>query len=177
MNAVPLRVLALLALALPGACGGPPLDGPPDLRAGRDECAECGMIIMDDRACAAVLVEIAGRREHRLFDDLGCLIDFRDQGHADMKELRAFAVDHGDGTWLDVNDARFVLADTARLMTPMGSGYIAFAKQNDADHAMTTIGGRAADFDGLAAARRAWRASLHTPAQPEETTDEEQRDP
>lgn len=168
MNAIHFRAAALCLLATLGACGRSAPDGPPQLRVGRDECAECGMIIMDDRACAALLVEIGGRREHRVFDDLGCLIDFRERRPATSTEVLAFAVDHGDGTWLKLSDARFLLADPHRLLTPMGSGYIAFADPRDAEGASSKFGGATATLDGLIGSRRAWRESLRISPTPGE---------
>ena len=39
----------LAAASLLAGCDRAPLSGPPELRLGRDECVECGMIINDDR--------------------------------------------------------------------------------------------------------------------------------
>lgn len=161
MNAATHRVVAVLVLVSLSACGGRDLSGPPELRAGRDECAECGMIIADDRACAAVLVEVAGHREHRIFDDLGCLVDFMDaRGGGGV--LEGWAVDHAGGEWLPLKGAHYLLADSRRLMTPMGSGFVAYADPAAAQSGATEFGGRVVSFDDLAGARRTWRASLHS---------------
>jgi nitrous oxide reductase accessory protein NosL len=153
---------ACLLLSWLPACGGRGLEGPPELRAGRDECAECGMIVTDDRACAAVLVEIDGHHEHRLFDDLGCLIDFQNESRDGRRVLEGWVVDHADGGWLPLKEAHYLLADTGRLMTPMGSGYVAYADLAAARGASAQFGGSVGSFDDLSAARRAWRASLHS---------------
>ena len=120
------------------------------------------MIITDDRACAAVLVEVEGRREHRLFDDLGCLIDFQDALREDQRVLEGWAVDHAGGGWLPLKKAHYLLADTHRLMTPMGSGYVAYADLAAAQGAYARFGGSVGSLDDLGAARRVWRASLHS---------------
>lgn len=151
---------ALLLVSL-CACGGRDLEGPPELRAGRDECAECGMIIADDRACAAVLVESHGRHEHRLFDDLGCLVDFQDESGDGQRVDEGWSVDHSDGGWVSLDEAHYLLADPRRLMTPMGSGYVAYAELAAAQEACARFGGSVGSFEDLSAARRAWRASLH----------------
>ncbi|MBX3315737.1 MAG: nitrous oxide reductase accessory protein NosL [Phycisphaeraceae bacterium] len=162
MNAVTNRAAAFLLLMSLSACGGRDLSGPPELRAGRDECAECGMIVADERACAALLVEIEGRREYRLFDDLGCLVDFIDAHSVAGQVLEGWAVDHTDGEWLPLKGAHYLLADSRRLMTPMGSGFVAYADPAAALRGTAEFGGSVASFDDLADARRAWRASLHS---------------
>lgn len=168
MNAATSRAAALFLLASLSACGGGDLDGPPELRAGRDECAECGMIITDDRACAALLIEIGGRREHRLFDDLGCLVDFQDAPRDGQSVLDGWTVERTDGKWLPLEKAHYLLADTSRLMTPMGSGFVAYADLTAAQDAASEFGGRVASFDDLAGARLAWRATLHSGSTQEE---------
>ena len=69
---------ALLALGLAG-CARVDLSRPPELRAGRDECGECGMLISDERCAAASLVERDGAREFVLFDDIGCQLAFEEE--------------------------------------------------------------------------------------------------
>lgn len=166
-----LSATAILLVSL-CACGGRELSGPPELRAGRDECAECGMIIADDRVCAALLVEVDGRREHRLFDDLGCLIDFQDEPRDGRLVLEGWAVDHTGGAWLPLKGAHYLLADSRRLMTPMGSGYVAYGELAAAQVASADFGGSVGSFDDLSVARRAWRASLHSESTHKEADDD-----
>lgn len=166
------RLAILATLTTLHGCGESELNGPPELRAGRDECAECGMIITDERACAAILIDIGGRREHRLFDDLGCLVDFRETPREAWTEVDAFAVDHASGRWITIDQASFLLADTRRLMTPMGSGYIAYADESAANQAIQQFGGRVARFEGLREARHAWRAAIFSDSHQEEHPDD-----
>lgn len=168
--ATDLGATAILLVSL-CACGGRELSGPPELRAGRDECAECGMIIADDRACAALLVEVDGRREHRLFDDLGCLIDFMDaRGGGGVVE--GWAVDRAGGEWLAMKGAHYLLADARTLQTPMGSGFVAYGELAAAQVASAEFGGSVGSFDDLSVARRVWRASLHSGSTHKEADDD-----
>lgn len=118
------RLAAVSLLALLPACTSRPLDGPPQLRVGRDQCAECGMIISDDRCAAALLIEEkGGYREHELFDDLGCLLDRLKALPTERRVVGVFVRDHADHCWLTASGA-WIVSDTG-THTPMGSGLVA----------------------------------------------------
>ncbi len=148
-------VVGLLALA-PIGCGSESPSGPPQLRLGRDECRECGMIISEDRCSAALLIERQGRREHVLFDDLGCMLDLERDDLGGATVIVRFVHDHTTRSWIDAPRATFLLADPEKLPTPMSSGMAAFAARDDAEKARTDSGGVLLDYHGLAAARKAW---------------------
>ncbi|MBL8999646.1 MAG: nitrous oxide reductase accessory protein NosL [Phycisphaerae bacterium] len=152
------RSLFAASVLIAFGCGGPELSGPPELRLGRDECAECGMLIAEDRCAAALLAEIERRREHRIFDDLCCLFDYRAK-HADETVIGAFARDYGAGGWIGAQTAAYVLSEPDRQPTPMASGMVAFADPAAAAMRATETGGRVLDYEALAAARAAIRAS------------------
>lgn len=152
--------LALLSVALPAGCSGPPLSGPPSLRLGRDECAECGMLINEDRSPGAFLLDDAGRRRHVLFDDAGCLLDF-ERKNTEAMVIAAYVRDYETRDWLDANAAHFVLADPDRLPTPMGSGIAAFGDATRAQAAHEKFGGDIMDYATLIPARKAWMATRY----------------
>lgn len=139
MNARAALASTLLALA---SCSRPPASVPPELRLGREECDECGMLIHEDRSAAAHLITRDGFREHRFYDDIGCLLDAERGGLEPREILERWVHDHATRDWLDAKNATFVLAEPSRLETPMGSGIAAFA------HAQ-----RAREFAGPLAAR------------------------
>lgn len=145
---------ALLAsVVLSASCAREPLSGPPTLRPGRDECAECGMLINEDRFAAGALVDAQGRAEHRVFDDIGCLFDWeRDGTHV---VLDRFVRDAEGSGWLTAAHARLLVTDPASLRTPMGTGIAAYADEARAQHAQRTHGGRALSFPEAAEARGA----------------------
>lgn len=141
------------AVAMLTACDPGERTGPPELRLGRDQCAECGMLIMEDRCSSATLVEDRGRRAYRLFDDIGCMLDDLRENPADVTVIDRFVHDHGTRAWIRAADAVFLSADPTSLHTPMGTGMVAFAARDDA-HALHAIhGGEILDETAISAAR------------------------
>lgn len=132
------------------------LSGPPKLRLGRDGCGECGMLVNEDRCSSGLLVERGGRREHLLFDDIGCMIDSERWGLEDTLVIDRYVHDHGTRAWVRASEATFLFADRERLKTPMGSGIVAFAARADAEAAQRMYGGELLDLATLVEARRRW---------------------
>ncbi len=127
--------LGLLALAaLAGACAHRTEPEPPDIRYGRDVCAECGMIIGDDRFAAAA--SVAGA-DPLLFDDIGCLLVYR------QKRRPAWAAvwvhDYESRSWVRAEGAWFLLSPQVR--SPMGWGLAAFADSTRARARQADLGG------------------------------------
>src|SRR5690606_39706872 len=90
--------LAVL-LGATAACQRAELTGPPELRLGRDQCVECGMIINEDRFSLAALIDNTyGQREHILFDDVDCMLDYQHE-HTDIPLIERFAPDAGTRSW------------------------------------------------------------------------------
>ena len=154
-----LSVVALCLLRhclLTDGCDRAELNGPPDLRVGRDECGECGMIINEDRCSCAFLIEREGVREHVMFDDIGCMLDFEHQSNEGVRIIDGFVRDHASRAWVPVDTAAFLMADREILKTPMGSGIVAFGTRADAQSLRETVGGEILDYQQLRPARRAW---------------------
>ena len=149
-----LRTSVLVAVFL-GGCERGELSGPPTLRLGRDECAECGMAIHEERSAAATLVDRHGRRDYLLFDDIGCLLDIERSAGSDFKVVDRFVHDHSGENWIHAETAAFLRADSSKLQTPMGSGLAAYADRPTAESGQRQFGGAVMDFETLAAWRRA----------------------
>ncbi|MBI4423598.1 MAG: nitrous oxide reductase accessory protein NosL [Elusimicrobia bacterium] len=116
----------LLPLVLLLGCATPKPGQPPDIAFGRQECARCGMIVSEERFAAGY---VADDGEAMAFDDLGELLAAVEE-RPELRD-RAWARDlHGSG-WLRLADARLVRV--AGLTTPMGTGWVAFAKPADAE--------------------------------------------
>lgn len=131
--AVPMITLAALV-----ACQRADPNAPPAIVYGESICAECGMIISDDRFGVATVVEGERGTETLLFDDFNCQFN-HERDRSELVIVRRWARDHGTRAWLDPNSARFVFAPSLR--TPMGSHLAAFGADADA----TTF---AADHEG-----------------------------
>jgi len=119
------------------------LTQPPDIRYGEDICDQCGMIISEPRFAAGY---ITAEGETRRFDDIGDMIVY----HMEMGEdVAVFWVhDFETAEWLRADEA--TLAYIENLITPMGSGLVAFADP-DAAAAAVAHGGNLMDFATLMA--------------------------
>lgn len=149
-------IVAVLLCAATAGCDTAPLSGPPTLRAGRDECRECGMIISEDRHACAMLVESSGYREHILFDDIGCMLDLERAGTDKRTIIERHVHDFVSKSWVSAEKASFLFADPGAAPTPMGSGIIAYASRVEAEAAAKKLGGVVLDYAGLQDARREW---------------------
>lgn len=156
-------IFALALLAPLAACGGDPLSGPPRLRLGREGCAECGMLVSEERSSAAMLIERRGRREYLFFDDIGCLLDHAHWNADTLHITSSFVHDHGTRAWVDASAATYLLSDPDRLPTPMASGIAAFEARAAAEKARAEFGGDLLDFGSLIPARRAWMDARYGP--------------
>lgn len=147
----------LLALAALVACGSEPLSGPPtEMKLGRHECAECGMIVSEDRCSSALLVEDDGRREYLYYDDIGCMLDDERAGLDDRTVVERHVRDYNAKSWVEATKAQFLFTDSKALQTPMGSGMVAFAQAASADAARAKLGGQVVSYAELAKVRAQW---------------------
>ncbi len=146
----------LLCAGLPVivACHRDDRTGPPTLRLGRDECAECGMTIHEERSAAAILVDRNGRSDYLLFDDIGCLLDTERSKGNELKVVARFVHDQAGSDWVRGDDAVFLATDGSKLHTPMASGLAAYADRTGAGNGQRQYGGEMLDFNGLAEWRR-----------------------
>jgi len=154
--------IAAAGLAAWMATGCHPTDpsGPPSIRLGRDECAGCGMLISEDRCSCAILVRQDGDLEYRLFDDLGCLLDYR-ADHPEAVVADSFVRDYGSGAWVHASAAWFLTPGPTPPGTPMGSGMVAFEGEHRANTQRLTSGGDIVRYDRLTEVRREGRLARH----------------
>lgn len=138
-----LIALALLFTALTACRSAVDLDSPPDIRYGEDVCDHCGMIISEARFAAGY---ITAEGETRRFDDIGNMVAY----HLEMGEdVTVFWVhDYETAVWLRADEA--ILAYVEGLITPMGSGLVAFTNPDAAAEAVAA-GGDLMDFPTLLA--------------------------
>ncbi len=157
MNRRPLlSCTAFAVLSVLSACETQVLTGPPELRLGRSECGECGMLISEDRCSSALLIDSRGHRDHVLYDDIGCMLDAERRGLDGAVVAERYVHDFGTRAWVEAGTAHFVAADRDSLQTPMGSGLVAFARAEDAEDASRAHKGRVLGYAALAAFRKSW---------------------
>lgn len=156
----------LIGIALLPACGGEELTGPPEVKLGRHECAECGMLINEDRCSTALLVEDRGRRDYWHFDDIGCMLDIERKRAGEVRIIERFVRDYDTKDWLPAQQASFLMAHPKQLHTPMGTGIVAFATQAQATQAQAQFPGEVHDHASLVLARIAWLEKHFGPLDP-----------
>lgn len=171
------RSLLFLALAFigPAGCQRDPLAGPPEIRLGSDECAECGMIINESRCSSALLIESEGEQRHLLFDDLGCMLDYEHEHGHEHATIDRFVRDYSADGWAQAERAFYLSADPDTLPTPMGSGLAAVGDADSAERLRSEVNGRIMTYAQAAAARRQWkqaRLGSQDDAAPSEASDD-----
>jgi copper chaperone NosL len=127
--------------------------GPPDLRFGRDECAECKMSIVDEKSAAAARVRTQQGADILLFDDIGCLLDL-ERNDPELEVRERWTRDYGNRQWVKAEQANYLFSE--KIRTPMGSWIAAYAAPADAAAARTEFGGDTLTYVQLAARRAAW---------------------
>jgi nitrous oxide reductase accessory protein NosL len=154
--------VAVGVAALIPACGPAELSGPPTVRPGRDECAGCGMLISEVRCSCAILIAEDGGKAYLVFDDLGCLLDYR-ADHPQTVVADTFVHDYATGQWVQAAGACYLsTAPSSSLKTPMGSGLVAFSARGQAEAQQKVTGGDLVSFDRLAELRRDRKEAART---------------
>ncbi len=133
--------LCLALFAVPG-CGKQDLLKPPKILYGRDVCAQCRMIIDDERFAGAA---VSADGQFLKFDDIGCLAAHEKEPESRM--LRSWVHDAVSGKWIGREQARFVYARD--LVSPMGYGFAAFAVAEDAERWAQEKAGRLVTWNEL----------------------------
>jgi copper chaperone NosL len=167
VNVRPLVSAALFSVLVAGGCSRDDYSGPPQMRLGRDECIECGMIISEDRSSAAMLIEKGGRREYMMFDDIGCLLDYERDHSDEYRHVQSFVRDYSSGEWLEAGKAHYLFADRKKLLTPMGTGMAAFGSEEGVRRAQAEYGGEIMSLPDLGRARREWLRALYGEQDPD----------
>ena len=114
---IPATFLVVLVLLV--GCSEQTTDKIPNIRTGKDPCAECRMIISDKRFAAAFITTDG---ETIKFDDIGCLRVY-ERKHAVMPQ-QAWVHDYLSEDWIEQAKAVFVHSEA--MVTPMGYGIAAF---------------------------------------------------
>ena len=146
------RILVLLAVFLIG-CGRP--DGrlePPEIRYGRDVCAQCGMIVSDPRFAAAAATADGTMS---IFDDIGDLLAYRKANQPDWAAI--WVHDYDTQEWLRAEDAWYLLSPG--IHSPMGWGIAAFASEDAARARQGELGGELLRWEELLARELPYPAS------------------
>ena len=117
----PINVMAwLIAAGLLSGCQPICANRPPAVRFGEEACAECRMIISDERFAAAV---VTATGEAFKFDDIGCLVEH--EANQTASDSAYWVRDFRSREWLNAREATFV--HSSSIASPMGFGLAALA--------------------------------------------------
>ncbi len=136
---------ALLAAAIAG-CGRSPGLEPPRVRYGEDVCAQCNMIVNEERFAVAAIVDAGDGPVPLLFDDVSCLFAYEADEPQAAVSVR-YVHDANTNAWLDASAAHFVKGEAIR--SPMGGGVLATGDRGAADSLGARFGGDVLGFEGL----------------------------
>ena len=129
-NRISLWILLIASTLIVSACNRQQPLAPPDVQYGQSECADCGMIVSDQRYAAGLILETArGERVPRVFDDIGCMVKY-EQHQEEGKVLAHYVKDYNTNQWLTVEQA--VLVHRQQIQSPMGYGLMAVADREQA---------------------------------------------
>ena len=127
-----------------GGCGVRQADGLPSVTWGEVACAECHMLISEERF-AVSLVLASGETE--FLDSVDCLARRLHREPAVFR--RVWVHDYEGSPWIDGHDAAYV--QSPELRTPMGLGIVAVGDAQRAEALADRVHGRVLRFDELRA--------------------------
>lgn len=128
MNRFSLSLLVISVMML-GGCGEADPDAPPQILLGDSVCAECGMIVSDERFGTATIIEDERGSQALIFDDFNCQKLF-ELKHPQLGVITRWSRDYDTLEWFRTCDG--YLAQSHRIHSPMASGVASFATHEDA---------------------------------------------
>jgi len=143
MNRFIFASLFLAGAVLLAACGEESrADQPPDIEYGVDVCSRCNMIISEERYAGGIVDE---RGDQLIYDDIGEMIFvIQEEG---LQDRRVWVHDADTLEWLDGTVAFYVAS--MDLVTPMGTGVLAFTSRQDAETFASENAGRVLTWDEI----------------------------
>jgi copper chaperone NosL len=92
-----------------------------------DMCSFCKMAISEKQFAAEIITD-----DERVlkFDDVGCLLRYRQKAAGELKPAAIFVSDYDSREWIMAENAFFVKSKTVK--SPMGSGIIAYGDRSKA---------------------------------------------
>tara|TARA_A100001391_G_scaffold147174_2_gene104638 strand:+ start:243 stop:722 length:480 start_codon:yes stop_codon:yes gene_type:complete len=138
-----ITALVSLCAVMPG-CGEEAEDGPPKIMLGESSCAECGMIISDERFATATVINGTRGIQPVLFDDFNCQINFEHK-NPETEVITRWSHDYPGLMWSPTGSGWFVMSPTIR--SPMASNMAFFRDREDAESMAHSVSGQVLDFD------------------------------
>lgn len=112
----------LFAIIFLGSCSS----APPPIVAGKDQCHECKMVIMDVRFASEIITK---KGKAFKFDDVKCMIDYMHLGATEVNDIEhIYVLDYLDKSkFVRVEDAFFVSSND--FHSPMNGNTAAFSTE------------------------------------------------
>lgn len=122
---LPKSILGIVVIALLFSCNAEQ----EKLNFNRDECAYCGMKLVDNRY-GAMLVTSKGKSF--AFDDINCMINYKNEKLKDIEIAKQLVIDFSNpGNLIDATKAYFLKNE--ELKSPMGGNAAAFSNMDSLD--------------------------------------------
>ena len=141
--------ILLIIVSLLAACGdnANASPSPPKIHYGEDICEFCGMIVSEERFAGGYTTSDG---QEYIFDDIGDMVQAYLQNGDNV--AAAFVHDYNDHTWIKAETAYYV--QNKDFPTPMLSGIVAFARQEQANGFADEQGGKVFNFEEMLAEYR-----------------------
>jgi copper chaperone NosL len=111
-----------------------------------DMCSFCKMAISEKQFAAEIIAE---DEKVLKFDDLGCLLRYRQMAGNQLKPAATFVTDYNLRQWIKAQNAFFVHSKSVK--TPMNGGILAFADKAEAEREASNSQTQVQRFDELSA--------------------------
>ncbi|MCO6451473.1 MAG: nitrous oxide reductase accessory protein NosL [Caldilineales bacterium] len=152
-------LIAISAATLTACAQGQTTAQPPEIRYGESVCAQCNMIISDERFASGYAYEISpGRYESLAFDDIGDMLASA-AAHPERNVTNWYVHDYTSKEWLDATQAHYVFSEN--LSTPMGHGVAALADRSAAQTLAAELSGEALSWQELMARHKSGMLAEH----------------
>lgn len=137
MNKFSLSLLTASLMML-GGCGEADPDAPPQILLGDSVCAECGMIVSDERFGTATIIDDSRGSQTLIFDDYNCQKNY-ELDHTDLKILTRWSRDYETLAWFRTGEGWLVRS--THIRTPMASNVAGFRAIERAEDFASTVNG------------------------------------
>lgn len=129
-------VAILLSIVWVSGCSQSQTYEPVKIEPEIDVCEICNMSIAHENYATEVILT---ENEVYKFDDLGCMLEFLEEGFILKEEIaKKFVRDVNTGEWLELESAFFRYHQD--FWTPMANGVVSFQKKEDAERYEEGVG-------------------------------------
>jgi len=123
-------LLLVCACMTPTGCGDYEHNGPPTIVLGESMCAECGMMLSDERFATVTVYDGPRGADPVLFDDFNCQAIYESE-HQEEPIVARWSHDYLTIQWIPTEQAFFVTSQ--KIHSPMGAQIAAFATRSGAE--------------------------------------------